>query len=59
LTVRNYIGCIAIAASSRFDRLNDHCLHKINQADRGFCDDKDQPFVTKIENDDVTPKKGE
>lgn len=39
-----------------FDRLNDHCLRKIVQADRDFGEDKDQPIVTKIEIDDVTPK---
>ncbi|MCE9565790.1 MAG: hypothetical protein K8U57_27510 [Planctomycetes bacterium] len=42
-----------------YDRLNDHCLRRIRQADRDFGGEEGKPFVTKIEVTDVTPRERE
>ena len=39
-----------------FDRLQDHCLRRIRQADRDFGGEEGKPFVKKIEVTDVTPR---
>lgn len=38
-----------------YDRINDHCLRRIRQADRDFGGEDGKPFVTRISVDDVTP----
>jgi hypothetical protein len=39
-----------------YDRMQDHCLRRLRQADRDFGGEEGKPFVTRIKIEDVTPK---